>query len=69
MGYSKYGWAASQISEKDMSRLYHLKKTTRKHITVMVAEAVKLYLSRHVHFQDTSPNVIIDKEGEGRDSN
>ena len=69
MGYSRFGWAANQISEEDMAQLYHLKKTTRKHITVMVAEAVKLYLSRHVHFQDTSPNVIVDKEGQGSDSN
>lgn len=52
MGYVKYGWAANQISEEDMAQLYHLKKTTRKHITVMVAEAVKLYLSRHVSVQN-----------------
>lgn len=69
MGYSKFGWAANQISEEDMSQLYHLKKTTRKHITVMVAEAVKLYLSRHVHLQDTSQSLIVDKEGQGSDSN
>ncbi len=62
MGYSRFGWAANQISEEDMSQLYHLKKATKKHITVMVAEAVKLYLSRHVHLQDTSPNVIVNKE-------
>lgn len=68
MGY-KFGWAANGISEEDMSQLYHLKKTTRKYITVMVAEAVKLYLSQHVPLQGTTPSLIVDKEGQGCDSN
>ncbi len=46
MGYVKYGWAANQIAKEDMAKLYHMKKTTRKHITTMVSEAVKLYLSQ-----------------------
>lgn len=46
MGYCKYGWAANQISDEDMARLFYLKKATRKHITAMVGEAVKLYLSQ-----------------------
>ncbi|HHT9137249.1 MAG TPA: hypothetical protein ACFYEK_08420 [Candidatus Wunengus sp. YC60] len=46
MGYCKFGWAANQISEEDMAHLYHLKKATKKHITTMVSEAVKLYLSQ-----------------------
>lgn len=69
MGYSKFGWAANQISEVDMAQLYHLKKATRKHITVMIAEAVKLYLSQHVHVQDTTSTLNVDKEGQGSDSN
>ena len=67
MGYCRYGWAANKIDEEDMTRLYHLKKTTRKHITVMVGEAVRLYLSQHVPLQDTSPTLIVDKEGQGSD--
>lgn len=69
MGYCKYAWAANQISEEDMAQLYRLKKATRKHITVMVSEAVKLYLSRHVPLQDTSSTVIVNKEGQGIVSN
>ncbi|CAG0939751.1 hypothetical protein BROC_00780 [Candidatus Brocadiaceae bacterium] len=52
MGYVKYGWAANRISEEDMALLYHKKKTTRKTITAMVGEAVKLYLSQHVSAQN-----------------
>lgn len=52
MGYVKYGWAANQIADEDMASLYHLKKATRKPITTMINEAVKLYLSQHVSAQN-----------------
>lgn len=52
MGYSRYAWAANQISEEDMAKLYYMKKATRKPITTMVSEAVKLYLSQHVSAQN-----------------
>lgn len=67
MAYSKFGWAANQISEEDMAQLYHLKKATKKHITTMVSEAVRLYLSQHVPLQDTSSTLIVDKEEQGSD--
>lgn len=67
MGCVKYGWAANGITEEDMARLYHIKKATKKHITAMVGEAVRLYLSQHVPLQDTSPTLIVDKEGQGSD--
>lgn len=46
MGYSRYAWVGNKITEDDMSQLYHLKKQTKKHITTMIGEAVKLYLSQ-----------------------
>lgn len=58
MGYSKYGWATNQISEEDMARLYNLKKITKKPITTMISEAVKLYLSRHTSTENTSSTSI-----------
>ena len=67
MGYVKYGWAANRITEEDMSQLYHRKKATKKNITTMVSEAVRLYLSQHVPLQDTSLTLIVDKEGQGSD--
>lgn len=63
MGYSRFGWAANQISEEDMAQLYHLKKATKKHITTMVSEAVRLYLSQHVPAQET-PTPLTDKKEE-----
>ncbi|CAG1021095.1 hypothetical protein DOJK_00775 [Patescibacteria group bacterium] len=54
MGYSRYAWVGNKITEGDMSRLYHLKKATKKHITTMVSEAVRLYLSQHIPAQETS---------------
>lgn len=63
MSYSRYGWAANQISEEDMARLYHLKKATKKHITTMVSEAVRLYLSKHVSLQDTPQALSVDNKG------
>lgn len=57
MGYVKYGWAANQIADEDMAKLYYMKKTTRKPITTMVSEAVKLYLSQHVFAQNKTEDV------------
>ena len=52
MAYVKFGWAANQIADEDMAQLYYMKKATRKPITTMVSEAVKLYLSQHVSAQN-----------------
>ena len=62
MAYSKFGWAANGITEEDMAQLYHLKQKTRKHITVMVGEAVRLYLSRYIPSQETSTPLTDKKE-------
>ncbi len=61
MGYVKYGWAANQISEEDMAKLYYMKKATRKPITTMISEAVKLYLSQHVSAQNKTEDVDKNK--------
>lgn len=50
MGYSKYAWIGNRISEEDMARLYKIKTETKKPITKIVAEAVKLYIDS---FQQT----------------
>ena len=47
MSYPKYAWVGNRISEEDMKKLYEIKQTTRKPITRIVAEAVKIYLERH----------------------
>ncbi len=44
MGFVRYAWVANRIEVEDMEKLYHLKQKIRKPITVLVAEAVKLYL-------------------------
>jgi hypothetical protein len=44
MTYPKYGWVGNKISEEDMAALYQRRKTTRKSITSMVAEAVSKYV-------------------------
>lgn len=62
MGYCRYGWAANRISDEDMAQLYHLKKKTKKYITTMVGEAVRLYLSRYVPSQETSTPLTDKKE-------
>ncbi|OGH04296.1 MAG: hypothetical protein A2W22_02400 [Candidatus Levybacteria bacterium RBG_16_35_11] len=46
MGYRKYSWASSKISDDDMAKMYRIKKKTKKPITEMVAEAIKEYLAR-----------------------
>lgn len=59
MGYCRYGWAANQIADEDMASLYHLKKATRKPITTMVSEAVKLYLSHQNKTEDADKNKVL----------
>ena len=44
MSYPKYAWACNKITEQSMKDLYFLKQTTRKPITILVAEAVVQYL-------------------------
>lgn len=67
MGYNRYAWVGNKITEDDMSQLYHLKKATKKHITTMVSEAVRLYLSQHVTLQNTPPTLIVYKNKQGND--
>ena len=45
MSCPRYAWAGNQISEADMKKLYQMKLKNKKHITRMVAEAVKLYVA------------------------
>jgi hypothetical protein len=47
MGYTKYAWVGSRISEDDMADLYRMKLRTRRPITALVAEAVSSYLQSH----------------------
>lgn len=44
LSYPKYTWVGNRISNEDMERLYRLKQTIRKPITIMVAEAVREYV-------------------------
>ncbi len=44
MGFVRYAWVANRIEVEDMEKLYYLKQKVRKPITVLVAEAVRLYL-------------------------
>lgn len=46
MGYRKYSWIGSKISDDDMEKLHSIKEKTKKPITKMVAEAIKEYLAR-----------------------
>ncbi len=46
MGYRKYSWVGSKISDDDMEKLYRIKEKTKKPITEIVAEAIKEYLAR-----------------------
>lgn len=54
MGYRKYAWIGNRISEEDMARLYKIKMETKKPITKIVAEAVKLYIDG---FQQTAISI------------
>ncbi len=44
MGFVRYAWVANRIEVEDMEKLYYLKQKVRKPITVLLAEAVELYL-------------------------
>jgi len=37
----KYPWPASQLDEKDMEKLYSVRETTGKPMTVLIKEAVR----------------------------
>ncbi len=56
MGFVRYAWVANRIEVEDMERLYHLKQKVRKPITVLVAEAVKLYLKETEKRKEVSQN-------------
>lgn len=44
MNYARYAWVGNRISEEDMGALYRMKIKLKKPITVMVAEAVAMYV-------------------------
>ncbi len=52
MGYPKYSWVGNRITFEDMESLYFLKQKIKKPITIMVAEAVKLYLKENMKDKD-----------------
>lgn len=56
MGYTRYAWVGSKISDDDMAQLYRLKMKTKRRITEMVAAAVKVYLSQHEHVLNENTN-------------
>ncbi len=45
---SKVRMVGNRISEADMKKLYQLKLKNKKPITRMVAEAVKLYVTKRI---------------------
>ena len=42
--YTRYAWVGNRISSEDMAKLYAMKKAAKRPITVLVAEAIKIYL-------------------------
>ncbi len=56
MGFVRYAWVANRIEVEDMEKLYYLKQKVRKPITVLVAEAVKLYLKETEKRKEVSQN-------------
>ncbi len=56
MGFVRYAWVANRIEVEDMEKLYYLKQKVRKPITVLVAEAVKLYLKEIDKRKEVSQN-------------
>ncbi len=56
MGFVRYAWVANRIEVEDMEKLYYLKQKVRKPITVLVAEAVKLYLNEIEKRKEVSQN-------------
>ncbi len=41
---ARYNWVGNRIAETDMASLYAMKQSTRRPITVLVAEAVSEYI-------------------------
>jgi len=41
---ARYNWVGNRILAEDMASLYRIKQSTRRPITVMVAEAVNEYI-------------------------
>ena len=41
---ARYNWVGNRITETDMTSLYKMKQSTRRPITVLVAEAVSEYI-------------------------
>ncbi len=56
MGFVRYAWVANRIEVEDMEKLYYFKQKVRKPITVLVAEAVKLYLKEIEKRKEVSQN-------------
>lgn len=56
MKYAKYAWVGNRISEEDMGALYRMKVKLRKPITVMVAEAVSMYVRARVRDEAELPH-------------
>jgi hypothetical protein len=44
--YRRYTWVGNRIDPGVMAKMYHIRKTTGKPITVQVAEAVRIYAER-----------------------
>ncbi len=44
---ARYNWVGNRIAETDMASLYKMKQSTRRPITVLVAEAVSSYILSH----------------------
>ena len=44
--YPRYTWVGNRISSSDMTRLYLLKKKTKKTITLIVSQAVREFLDK-----------------------
>jgi hypothetical protein len=42
----RYTWVGNRIDPDVMAKMYHIRKTTGKPITVQVAEAVRTYAER-----------------------
>jgi predicted DNA-binding protein len=47
MAYKKYDWIGNRLDSEEMSKLYHLSKKHKKPITLLVKEAIELYLSEN----------------------
>lgn len=56
MGYCKYAWIGSQITEETMAKLYQRKLKTKKPITRLVAEAVERYINDYTECPGCNEN-------------